>query len=652
MIETGELVVAGVSGGADSVCLLLLLRELAEEMGFFVKAVHVEHGIRGEESLGDAAFVEELCKEQGIDLLTYHVEVPLARDESGHSPEEAARELRYDCFLQACEECGTEKLVLAHHADDTAETMLFHLARGTGIRGMCGIRPVSEHLFSGEERGAAARLVVLRPLLCATREEILAWLSGRGQAYRTDSTNADSAYARNRIRERVLPELTGINARAVPHMRQFADQMEAVCDYLDETAWEDARRIVSIGEDPSPTIRIACAPFLELREVPGRHLLLLLLGIAAGSRRDITSGHVEQVMGLMTADVGAKVSLPGGVTAERTYDAVVLRACAPGADTIPPQTLTEQALRIPGETVMENGLCFSAELFDARENGPAGLPEEIPRKTYTKWFDYDKIKGVVLLRSRKPGDYLITDADGGHKKLKKFFIDEKVPLSERDEICLLADGDHILWVVGGRISEAYKVTEDTKRILQVRAHGAGLDEEQEQGPGIHILFTEEQITERIRELGAAISADLAGEPVRLVCVLKGAGLFAAELAKRITAPVYLDFISCSSYGDQTESSRAVRIAQDLETDIAGENVLIAEDILDTGRTIRFLVEEFTRRGAKRVLTCVMLDKPARRETEVSVDYIGFTIPDEFVVGYGLDYAQMYRNLPYIGTMES
>ncbi len=652
MIETGELVVAGVSGGADSVCLLLLLRELAEEMGFFVKAVHVEHGIRGEESLGDAAFVEELCKEQGIDLLTCHVEVPRTRDASGHSPEEAARELRYDCFRQACEECGTEKLVLAHHADDTAETMLFHLARGTGIRGMCGIRPVSEHGFPGEALGADARLIILRPLLCVTRGEILAWLSGRGQAYRTDSTNADTSYARNRIRERVLPELTAINAQAVPHMRQFADQMEAVCDYLDETAWEDARGIVSIGEETPPAIRIAGAPFLALREVPGRHLLLLLIGMAAGSRRDVTSGHVEQVMRLMTAEVGAKVSLPGGVTAEKTYDAVVLRACAPGADETLPRPLAEQALQIPGGTVLENGLCFSAELLDAREDDPAGISEKIPRKKYTKWFDYDKIKDAVLLRSRKPDDYLITDADGGHKKLNRFFVDEKVPLSERDGICLLADGDHILWVVGKRISEAYKVTEDTKRILQVRAYGAGLDEEREQEPKIRVLFTEEQITERIRELGAAISADLAGEPVRLVCVLKGAGLFAAELAKRITAPVWLDFISCSSYGEKTESSRAVRIEQDLEVDIAGENVLIAEDILDTGRTVRFLVEEFHRRGAKRVLTCVMLDKPARRETEVSVDYIGFVIPDEFVVGYGLDYAQKYRNLPYIGTMES
>ncbi len=648
MIETGELVVAGVSGGADSVCLLLLLCELAEEMDVSVKAVHVEHGIRGEESLADAAFVEALCKERGVDLLTYHVEVPRSRVESGHSPEEAARDLRYDCFWQACKEYGAEKIVLAHHADDAAETMLFHLARGTGIRGMCGIRPVSEHAFSGEERGADARLLVVRPLLCVTREEILAWLSERGQAYRTDSTNADPSYARNRIRTRVLPELTGINAQAVPHMRQFADQMEEVCDYLDETAWEAARDVCSIGED---AIRIACAPFLSLQEVPGRHLLLLLLGTAAGSRRDVTSGHVEQVRRLMMAEVGAKVSLPGGITAEKTYDAVLLRSSEPDADLILPQPFAERTLRIPGETVVENGLCFTAELLDAQDAGQADFLEKIPRKKYTKWFDYDKIKRTVLLRSRKPGDYLITDADGGHKSLKKYFIDEKVPLSERDGICLLADGDHILWIVGGRISEAYKVTETTKRILQVCACGADVEDKEAHSPKIHVLFTEEQVSERIRELGAAVSADLGGEPVRLVCVLKGASLFAAELAKRISAPVYLDFISCSSYGDQTESSRAVRIERDLEADITGENVLIAEDILDTGRTVRFLKEEFTRRGAKRVLTCVMLDKPTRREVEVSADYVGFTSPDEFVVGYGLDYAQKYRNLPYIGTIE-
>ncbi|MCC8141916.1 MAG: hypoxanthine phosphoribosyltransferase [Lachnospiraceae bacterium] len=168
---------------------------------------------------------------------------------------------------------------------------------------------------------------------------------------------------------------------------------------------------------------------------------------------------------------------------------------------------------------------------------------------------------------------------------------------------------------------------------------------------ISVMYTEEEVNDRIKELGAEISEELGGEPVKVVCVLKGASFFATELAKRITCPVFMDFICCSSYGSGTESSHEVKIVKDLDTDIAGENVLIAEDIIDSGYTLQYLTEEFKKRGAKRVLICVMLSKPDRREVEVPVDYIGYTVPDQFIVGYGLDYAQKYRNLPFIGTVE-
>ncbi len=168
---------------------------------------------------------------------------------------------------------------------------------------------------------------------------------------------------------------------------------------------------------------------------------------------------------------------------------------------------------------------------------------------------------------------------------------------------------------------------------------------------INVMYSEEQVSERIKELGAEISRDLNGEPVKVVCVLKGASFFATELAKRITTPVFMDFICCSSYGNGTESNRDVRIIKDLDNPIEGENVLIAEDIIDSGHTLKFLTEEFAGRGAKKIMICAMLSKPDRREVEVPVDYIGYVVPDQFIVGYGLDYAQKYRNLPFIGTVE-
>ncbi|MCD7922682.1 MAG: hypoxanthine phosphoribosyltransferase [Clostridiales bacterium] len=168
---------------------------------------------------------------------------------------------------------------------------------------------------------------------------------------------------------------------------------------------------------------------------------------------------------------------------------------------------------------------------------------------------------------------------------------------------------------------------------------------------IHVMYSEEQIDARIRELGAAVSADLNGEPVHLVCVLKGASFFACELAKRMTVPVYMDFMCVSSYGNDTRSSGEVRIVKDLDDSVEGKHVLIAEDIIDSGNTLHFLLEEFQKRGAADVRICALLSKPDRRETEVPADYIGYVIPDVFVVGYGLDYAQQYRNLPYIGVLD-
>ena len=168
---------------------------------------------------------------------------------------------------------------------------------------------------------------------------------------------------------------------------------------------------------------------------------------------------------------------------------------------------------------------------------------------------------------------------------------------------------------------------------------------------ISIMFSEEEVSGRIRELGEKISKDYAGKEILLVCVLKGAAFFACELAKRISLPVQMEFMRCSSYGNETESSGVVKIIQDLDQPIRGKNGIIVEDIIDTGRTLGYLVELLRKRDPESVALCTLLDKPERRVTDVKAEYTGFQIPDEFVVGYGLDYAQKYRNLPFIGIIK-
>lgn len=171
------------------------------------------------------------------------------------------------------------------------------------------------------------------------------------------------------------------------------------------------------------------------------------------------------------------------------------------------------------------------------------------------------------------------------------------------------------------------------------------------GETVRVLLTEEEVDKRIAEIAASINKDYEGEAIHLICVLKGGVFFTCELSKRLNVPVSMDFMSVSSYGAATKSSGVVKIIKDLDQDLEGKNVLVVEDIIDSGRTLSYLLEYLKNQNPKSLRLCTLLDKPDRRVVEVPVDYTCFEIPDEFVVGYGLDYAQKYRNLPYIGVVE-
>lgn len=168
---------------------------------------------------------------------------------------------------------------------------------------------------------------------------------------------------------------------------------------------------------------------------------------------------------------------------------------------------------------------------------------------------------------------------------------------------------------------------------------------------ISVLISEEEVNKRIKDMGAQISKDYEGRQVHLICILKGAAFFMCELAKRINVPVTIDFMSVSSYGSEMESSGVVRIIKDLDAPLEGKNVIVVEDIIDSGRTLSYLMDLMQNRKPDSLALCTLLNKPDRRVTEVDVDYVGFDIPDKFIVGYGLDYDQKYRNLPYIGVIE-
>lgn len=464
MIEAGDLLLAGVSGGADSVCLLLVLMELQQIFEFSLHVVHVEHGIRGDESREDADFVQELCRTKGIPCRVKPVDVPEYSKLNHIGLEEAARLLRYEALAQEVrrlagqgEAFGKIRVALAHHMEDNAETILYQMLRGSGISGLRGMQPV---------RQAKEGFFYIRPLLCVQRGDIEEYLRMRGQAYREDVTNGDVAYARNRLRHRVFPELEQINGQAVVHMNRSAEQLGQIWDFLQKQAKEAAASIMEIRPEG---ICLSIERLLAQHPAVQEEVLRQALFAAAGQQKDISSVHISQLCELAQRQSGKRIDLPYGVKAWREFGDLVL-ADGHGRD-------EDRCLEIPVTQDMLAKLCQSGdsgkiclspdEMLELRVFPFSGDSAKIIKKPYTKWFDYDKIKNGFRIRRRRPGDYFCIDQSGHRKKLKQYLIEEKIPSGRRDSLWLLCQEACIVWLIGGRISEGYKVFHDTAYILEV-----------------------------------------------------------------------------------------------------------------------------------------------------------------------------------------
>lgn len=440
MIEKEEKITVGVSGGADSICLLFVLKSYQQQHPFSMEVVHVEHGIRGKESLEDAAFVRTVCEGLGVPFHLEQVDVKELARREGLSLEEAGRMARYRAFEKWREKTGACKTAVAHNADDQAETILWNLIRGTGLKGLGGILPVNGP--------------VIRPLLGCTRQEIEAWLGDRGISYRTDATNLEEIYTRNKLRRKVIPYLEReLNPRASRHIAMAGERIWRADAYLRGQAVEKAARIGKVGEGEA---RLNRELLLSEERIMQEYLIRWALEQAGGGLKDISAGHVEDLLKLAAAQSGACIHLPGNRRGICSGPWLTV-TCKSGERKQPPEPVS---LPLPGEA------SWGSFLVETRVEEYQG--QIIPRNEYTKWFDYDTIKDTVYLRSRRQGDYLIGDALGSRRKLKKYFIDEKIPREERDQVLLLAEGSHVLWCVGYRISEAYKITKETRRILVVQ----------------------------------------------------------------------------------------------------------------------------------------------------------------------------------------
>lgn len=447
MFSSGDAVLVGVSGGADSVCLLHALSVLKEKTGIRIAAAHLNHQIRGEEAERDAEFVKELCRKWKIPCYIKNADIPSSAAELGVSEETAGRLQRYRFFRELCEEHGFDRIATAHNRNDQAETILMRVIRGSGIDGLSGIRYVR-------------RDGVVRPLLDVERGQIEAYCRENDISYCTDSTNNDEAYTRNRIRHRLLPILQEeFNPNITAALANMAENMAEDGEFLSGYANRLYHRINSPAPGQKPIV-LDMETLSMVQESIRNRLILLAAREAMGKHYRMERVHLEAVGELLKKETGASVQLPEGlrVTVQYGWLAFVTEKEREQRETAELLAREYDGVAI-GQTYVIGGQTVTLE------------ERELPSKQNANEMilDYDKVVQMPLqLRTRRRGDRIAVYRDGKDKKLKSFLIDAKIPADEREKIPLLCSGNQVLAVIGHRIAEPYKREKNTKRGLVIR----------------------------------------------------------------------------------------------------------------------------------------------------------------------------------------
>ncbi len=452
-ITPQETLIIGLSGGRDSVCLAFCLKALSKDMGFHLEAVHVNHHLR-KNADRDEAFCRELSEKWDIPLKVLHGDAESLALEKHLSLEDAARRVRYGCFLQALGGRENTYIVLAHHAVDQAETVLLHLLRGTGLKGLTGMSAVS----------MAEGVPVLRPMLEADDDMIRACVEENALVYVEDETNQDLSYTRNRIRHEVLPVLKTINPSAVKTLDRTAQILQEDEECLSKMA-KNAYRETEEG-----CLLLSCLTGEKAIDIRILQLWLKQLG----AEKDIERVHLLDLLDLAAGRNGRSLMLPHGLTVQKSYDILNTIPVKSGQDATDANdaAANDAANADDANGQVRSGAKDSNTDIEAErtvlsiEEVAARFPSGIPDLPAEKYFDLEKISGQAAWRRRAAGDYLLIK--NGKQKLKDLLINEKVPRPLRDAIPVLADESHVLWVLGMRISEDVKVTQMTQKVLCIK----------------------------------------------------------------------------------------------------------------------------------------------------------------------------------------
>lgn len=468
MIEKGDVIVAGVSGGADSMCLLNILAALKDEMQLKLVVVHLNHGIRFT-AARDAAFVEAVAGKLGLKYYIYEEDVPGLAKSWGVSEEQAGRRRRYELFEQALREqsdSGEGKIAVAHNVNDNVETILHNLFRGTGIKGMSGIQPV---------RGN-----IIRPVLCLTREEIEQYNEKNGIEYVTDETNFETEYTRNKLRLKVVPLIEQeINEKASEHINMAGKSLSEINDYIECEGQKIYEAIATVNESEN-YIYLPSDEYEKLHGAMKTQVTKQCIYAVAHKAKDITRAHIESAQKLFYMPVGKSVNLPYGITAVKEYDGVSFRRNVSKESTSDDDAFKEESEQININKEGDYSLKLNKELVSLTVERDVLANVRFEENKYTKWIDCDIIENGLQFRTRRTGDYIIVDEKGSKKKLKDYFIDRKIPKEKRDSIGLVTRGNEVVWILGYRLSAAYKVSSNSKNILKLCVNGCIGDMMQEE----------------------------------------------------------------------------------------------------------------------------------------------------------------------------
>lgn len=441
MLAPGDGVLVGLSGGPDSVCLLVILSRLREQLKINLFAEYINHGLRPDETPDEAAFCTRLCDSLMIPFSVKSVDVKSFSKIRRLSKQEAARELRYNALSDTAQVVGAHNIALGHTADDQAETVIMRLVRGAGTLGLSGIPPVRKN--------------IIRPLIGIERKEIELFLDTEQIGFIIDSSNREDKYMRNKVRHTVMPALKELGVDAVMTISRTADIFREEENYLELQVTKALMR--SIGRKTGTAIELFYLPLEKMDRAIVRRILRRAVGAVEGLR-GIAFIHIEALLELVKSGrAGDRISLPRGIRAIKGYSTLTITSDLPVA-------LKAYTLEGPGDLVIKEAyivlVCTSTGPTDAEEKTAYG---DGRRKAV---FDAAKLHFPLHVRSRKPGDYFYPSGFGKKKKLQDYFVDEKVPRDQRDVIPLLLSDNEIVWIIGYRTDERYRIDKSTIKGLQ------------------------------------------------------------------------------------------------------------------------------------------------------------------------------------------